>query len=135
MDLEIIKYPIAKSVKIAEDFPGLPELTNINYDLWFLQITIWFENKKPPIYVRFDDVRGFRVLDEGDLCEFWSDDRPSGWLWEIEKGGWFDLESIRAGFLSNAQSKGELKEYLIVGINDCISVITGVEPEIIRPEY
>jgi hypothetical protein len=28
-----------------------------------------------------------------------------------------------------------LKEYLIVGINDCVSVITGVEPEIIRPEY
>jgi len=135
IDLENLKHPVAKSVNIAKDFPGFPEITNITYDLWYLQITIWFGNQKPPIYVRFDDVRGFRVLDEGDLCEFWSDCRPSGWLWEIEKGGWFDLESIRPGFLSGAQSKGLIKEYLITGINDCISVITGAEPEIFKPEY
>ena len=100
MNLKNIQNPKRRSVSIAEDSSGLPEITNVSYDLWYLQITLWFENKKPPIYVRFDGIRGFRLLDEGDLLEFWSDDRPAGWLWEIEKGGWFDLEKFREGFLS-----------------------------------
>ena len=130
-----MQHPIAKSLSIAEDFPGLPEITNVSYDLWFLQITLWFENKKPPIYVRFDGIRGFRLLDEGDLLEFWSDNRPVGWLWEIEKGGWFDLETFRKGFLSSRTEKNKIKEYLILGINDCLSVFAYDKPEIFKPEY
>ena len=135
MSLENIRHPKAESVSIAEGFPGVPEITNVSYDLWYLQITLWFENKKPPLYVRFDGIRGFRLLDEGDLLEFWSDSRPSGWLWKIEKGGWFDLEKLREGFISAKTERNEIKEYLIGGINDCISVLAYDEPVILKPEY
>lgn len=129
------QLPLAKSVSMAEAFPGLPEITFVSYDLWYLQITLWFDNQKPPIYVRFESVRGFRLLDEGDLLEFWSADRPAGWLWEIGKGGWFALENKRSGFLSGKSETNEVREYLVLGINDCLSVLAYDEPEILKPEY
>lgn len=135
MNLEIIKNPIAKSLSVGDEFPGIPEITNVSYDLWYLQIALWFNNKKPPIYVRFDGILGFRLLDEGDLLEFWSDNRPEGWLWQIEKGGWLDLETFREGFLSGKTEKDKIKEYLILGINDCLSVMAYDKPEIFKPEY
>jgi hypothetical protein len=68
-------------------------------------------------------------LDEGDLLEFWSPEaRATGWLWEIKSGGWFDLESTRNGFASSHQKK--ISEYLVLGANECISVLSFSEPEI-----
>jgi hypothetical protein len=108
MNFEIIKNPVAKSLIVSDEFPGIPEITNVSYDLWCLQIKLWFKNQKPPIYVRFDGILGFRLLDEGDLLESWSGNRPQGWLWEIEKGGWLDLERFREGFLSGRPDRNKI---------------------------
>ena len=49
-----------------------PEIFNINYDLWTLKITLGFNDIDRPIYAIFKNVIGFRVLDEGNLLEFWT---------------------------------------------------------------
>ncbi|MBC5833932.1 hypothetical protein L1S34_14455 [Flavobacterium sp. K77] len=111
-----------------------PEIYNVTYDLWTLKITLGFDDIKSPIYVIFKNVVGFRVLDEGNLLEFWDKDvRVPGWIWRVESGGWFELEKLRAGFL--AQHHGDShNEYLISGINDCLSVIAESEPIIMKAE-
>ena len=67
MDIEKINNPIVKTVSEAEAFKDIPEVTDIIYDLWLLRITLKFPNIDHLVYVTFDGVRGFRVLDEGDL--------------------------------------------------------------------
>lgn len=116
-------------------FPGAnpefeaPEILSIHYDLWLLRISLNFENRSTPVYVNFPRIAGFRVLDEGDLLEFWNPDaRANGWLWEIKSGGWFDLESTRSGFVSSHQDK--IIEYFVRGENECVSVLSFSEPEI-----
>jgi hypothetical protein len=85
--------------------------------------------------VIFKNVVGFRVLDERDLCEFWNTySEPVGWLYEVEEGGWLELESTRKLFNSPAFFRG-LKEYFIVD-DKCVSVLSVEPPEVqeIEPE-
>ena len=73
---------------------------------------------------------GFRVLDERDLCEFWNDYHTgNGWLYEVENGGWRELESSRAEFLAPHMFPA-LCEYLVV-CDQCVSVLVVESPEII----
>ena len=133
MDIASIQKPVASSLDEAEMFAGIPEVTDITYDLWLLRITLHFENIDHPVYVVFDKVRGFRVLDEGDLLEFWKPDvGAKGWLWRVEKGGWFALESLREGFVSG--SIKDYKEFLVLGQNECVSVIAYDIPKIEAPK-
>lgn len=127
-----LKKPVAESVNDSLAIEDLPEIVNINYDLWYLSITLEFANQDSPVYVRAEEVIGFRVLDEGNLLEFWSpEDRPDGWMWKIKSGGWFELESTRKGFISGYDK--EYSEYLILGVDDCINIITDIQPNIIVP--
>ncbi len=133
MNVEALRNPEVSSLADAEAFTGIPEITDVTYDLWLLRITLRFENIDHPVYVIFDGVRGFRVLDEGDLLEFWKPDvRGKGWLCRVDKGGWFDLESLREGFVSGVT--GGYKEFLVVGENECVSVIARDNPNIERPK-
>jgi hypothetical protein len=80
-------------------------------------------------HVVFRNVVGFRVLDERDLCEFWPDySEPHGWLWEVESGGWVDLERHRPLFNSH-EFCAPLREFLICD-NKCISILCAHPPEI-----
>jgi hypothetical protein len=77
----------------------------------------------------FEGPLGFRVLDERDMLEFWNDySDPNGWLWEVESGGWLDLESTRSGFIDR-ELIPELREYLVVG-DMCVSVICTRPPKL-----
>lgn len=80
--------------------------------------------------VSFDDTTGFRVLDERDLMEYWPVcSTPNGWLFDIKEGGWLDQERLRIG--NNMLSiYPDVKEYLITGINECVSVFSTVNPEL-----
>ena len=55
------------------------------------------------MYLEFRFPRGFRVLDEGDLLEFWGTEfwksglAQGSFLFEVLRGGWFDLEAQRSG--------------------------------------
>ena len=116
----------------ALKYKGLPEVFRVDYDLWELRISLSFENNNEPIYVVFDSSRGYRVLDEVDLLEFWKpESRAEGWLWKVLKGGWFELESTRGGFVSGVTDGYE--EYLILGENECVSVISSSPPVIYSP--
>lgn len=118
----------AETYKQAPTYKGTPDVSRIDYD-GKLSILLDFGNSENPIYVVFDSPRGYRVLDEGDLLEFWEpDSRADGWLWKIIKGGWLDLESTRSGFVSGLI--GEYDEYLILGQNECVSVISNAPPVI-----
>ncbi|WP_286339590.1 hypothetical protein [Ferrimonas sp. YFM] len=72
--------------------------------------------------VHFDTIYGFRVLDEGDLCEFWTEcNLLKGWCFKVLCGGWNDLEKSRDHFVSGKLY--EPVEFLIVGLNECVSVL------------
>ncbi|HTQ99940.1 MAG TPA: hypothetical protein VMH83_08115 [Candidatus Acidoferrum sp.] len=110
----------AKTIKLALP-PEVPEIVHVDYDLWVLRLTLRFASMKEPFYLQFFNTRGFRVLDEGDLLEFWKpENRLAGVAWEIESGGWLDLEKTRSGFLSALHPA---REFLVVGANECVSVI------------
>lgn len=78
-------------------------------------------------HVVFRDLTGFRVLDEGDLIEFWNTySEPNGWLWEVVRGGWHDLERSRPCYWRDDGTR----EYLLVD-DKCVSVLCADPPEII----
>ena len=106
---------------------GIPEVTDISYDLHALRITLTFGDREGLVYAIFRESRGFRVLDEGDLIEFWNPQtRPDGWLWRISAGGWLDLERTRSSFITGLGD--QYMEFLVLGVNDCVSVIASAEP-------
>jgi hypothetical protein len=76
---------------------------------------------------KFDEVVGFRALDERDLLEFWSVcSGDKDWLFQVLEDGWFDFETIRSGFL---REKGlGISEYFVTSQNSCISVLSGGMP-------
>ena len=81
------------------------------------------------VVVSFNDPIGFRILDEGDLLEFWpacASPHGSG-LFEIHDGGWLHQESMRKGFLS-ATVWPALREFLVTGADDCASVLSVNDP-------
>ena len=83
------------------------------------------------IKVLFTSTFGFRVLDEGDLSEFWSQgDLTFGWCYEVTKDGWCTLEKTREHFISGEMD--DLREFLIIGINECVSVLSLKPPKIIE---
>lgn len=106
-----------------------PEIENISYDIFTLRITLNFPGIEGRTYVEFEHVVGFRLLDEGDLLEFWNQEsRSLDWIWIVEEGGWLGLEQVRSGFTSGHNFDGN--EYLITGINECLSVLSTGQPKI-----
>jgi len=69
----------------------------------------------------FEDVLGFRVLDERELCEFWNTySTPSGWLYEVLEGGFLELERTRAKF--DVMEIPGLREFMIMDYA-CVNVL------------
>jgi hypothetical protein len=80
--------------------------------------------------VTFTQTYGFRVLGELDLTEFWSQcSLHDGWLFEVTANGWKALELSRPTFFSGLQSW--VREYLVVGRDECVSVLTKEEPTVV----
>lgn len=121
----------AKTFKYEPFINGNNEICNINYDMQILNINIKFFDPELFVTVIFDGVDGYRVLDEGDLLEYWTPSiRPNGWIWEIEEGGWRELESQRVGFLH--MGRDWTREYFILGDNECINVLSVTPPKIVQ---
>ena len=80
--------------------------------------------------VLFTQTYGFRVLDELDMTEFWSQcSLRDGWFFEVTANGWKALELSRPTFFSGRQSW--VREYLVVGRNECVSVLTKEDPTLV----
>lgn len=120
-----------KSIQFQTDFNslGLPEMVRINYDLEKLTIHLNFEESGKNLIVNFSNPRGFRIMNESDLGEFWNQlERPLGWLWIIEKRGWKELEADRGW--NTLSYDTDLVEYFVVGIEDCASILSKYPPKI-----
>jgi hypothetical protein len=79
--------------------------------------------------VLFHSLIGFRVLDEGDLTEFWSHcSLNTGWLFEVHDGGWKELELHREHFVSALLY--EVREFLVIGFDSCVNIMSREAPEV-----
>jgi len=129
-----IEYPITEELNISKKYNGIPELVDLNFDLWILRVKLEFPDLQNPVYLSFKNVESFRVLDEGSLMEFWTNkERSKGWLWKVKKGGWHDQEKNRRGFELSKELLKDYDEYMVVGIGICLNLIGGTEPIITEP--
>ena len=126
-------------VSVPEELLGVPEITHVSFDTRRLEIQVMACHAAEPEYLAagyclFAACAGFRVLEEGDLLEFWAlEPRPSGWLWHIQSGGWLAQEKQREGFFSSRPSGPNWpspQEFLVVGQEYCVSVLAHREPTI-----
>lgn len=119
MECSAIEPPLSASETV--------EVININFDIETLIVTVRIDADKYDVV--FAAPSGYRVLDEGDLLEFWpSCSSFNGWLHQIKTGGWLDQEKQRAGFLSSGNSK--LTEYFVIGCNYCVNVLAWEPPDV-----
>lgn len=123
-----MKPPRCKVVSASTRY-RLAVLRNLNYDGESLTLDLQADGSVL-IQVTFRRAVGFRALDERDLCEFWPEyPESAGWMFEVEEGGWRELESKRSWFNSPAVIPG-LREYFVTDENKCISVLADEPPEI-----
>ena len=119
----------AEAIESGHTFRSRVFLSEVNYDTRRLVVTVTSPEEDKAVSATFPEVIGFRVLDEGDLLEFWPTcAADNGWLFAIHEGGWFDQELARGGFLHDKQTG--LTEYFIASQNDCISVLAGEAPRV-----
>ena len=75
--------------------------------------------------VSFRETVGFRVMDERDLREYWPTySEPTGWLYDVEEGGWMELELKRSLFNPPEVIPG-IKEWLFVD-EQCVNVFRSI---------
>ncbi|WP_325892446.1 hypothetical protein [Grimontia sp. NTOU-MAR1] len=131
---------MSNSIKLSPrnvpDPLSVPSLSSVTWDGCKLEarvdISLDTASEMKPVYIIFFWVEGFRMLDEFNLNEFWDKKKKiSSWLCEVESGGWLDHEKSRSGFLSREDN---LKEYLIIGQEECLSVFSNTDPVIIEPD-
>lgn len=86
--------------------------------------------------VEFEVDAGLRILEELDLAGMWlGTDRSvlrASWLFEVEAGGWFDLESTRDDFYKKHEAP--IREFLIAGYQECVSVFSSSAPKVVELE-
>jgi hypothetical protein len=87
--------------------------------------------------VTFEHVAGLRLLDELDLASVWMDvekaDLRSTWLFRVDEGGWYELESTRSDFYTQHESPRPV-EFLVAGYRECVSILSLAEPVVHEPE-
>lgn len=104
-------------------------ISSVSYDTEKLVVTLKSSGEGAVVSAIFSEVIGFRVLDEGDLLEFWPTCAADhGWLFVVHENGWWDQEMTRKGFIHDRRSG--LTEYFIASQNDCISVLAGEPPRV-----
>jgi hypothetical protein len=118
----------AKALPVNYRYPHGTEVLRIEYSLGNLAVHVVGLENEPSVTVNFEGVVGFRVLDERDFMEYWPVcSTPQGWLFEIATGGWLAQENERQGSCVTAMYS-DIKEYLVTGEDDCISVLARQEP-------
>jgi hypothetical protein len=111
--------------------PGIPLgkgpfIKRLSYDLETLLISVNPDTEGSLIEVTFEQPRGFRCLDEGDMLNYWTERIVlDNWFFEVLEGGWMDHEATRDGFISKTFG---YREFLICGIDDCVSVLSKAPP-------
>lgn len=119
----------AEAIETVCKFQSAVNISDVRFEWGRLSITLISGEDKKVAIVRFPWVVGFRLLDEGDLLEFWPPcSAENGWLFLIKKNGWFDLEISRRGF-TREKDQG-VSEYFVASQNSCLSILSGDLPEV-----
>ena len=120
----------ATALQMEYSFRQPVDISQVRFEWEELVVTLMSTGDRKAAVVRFAEVSGFRMLDEGDLLEFWpACSKEKGWLFAIDENGWLDFELSRAGFL---QDKGQGSvEYFIASQNRCVSVISSAAPNVV----
>lgn len=125
-----MQTPEVEPIENIYKFQSRVNILNVQAKLYELTVTLASGGDKTIAEVRFRGVLGFRLLDEGNLLEFWPTcSADNGWLFLIKKNGWFDLESTRSGFLLTREYG--LSEYFVASMNSCLNVLAE-EPPIVE---
>ena len=125
---------VAVQVPTNASFPSGSEVVRIQYELGRLEIHVRAMRDKHEATVSFACVEAFRVMDERDLMDFWPTcSTPNGWLFEVATGGWLSQEAERPGSLVAHTIQG-VREFLITGEDDCVSVLSVELPVVIIKE-
>ncbi|UOQ74501.1 hypothetical protein [Hymenobacter cellulosilyticus] len=110
-----------------------PVVAGLDYRIRPHQLVIYYHSnggKDIDYDIIFEQPRGFKCLDEGDMVTYWESRLlVDNWLFEILGGGWLDREDAQGGFSSKALG---FREFLITGVDDCISVLSNEEPIIVK---
>jgi hypothetical protein len=115
-------------------FPSDADLDSVYFDRNGLVVTIASVSTRQTWNIQFKDALGHRVMDEGDLLEFWPIcSRPNGVIFEIKAGGWLEQESVREGFLLK-DNLPNLREFIVTGENACVNVLANHPPVIATGE-
>lgn len=97
-----------------------------------LVITGFVPGNKESMFMEvfFPDIRGVRILDEGDLIRFWETEQFKGGhsVYQIQAGGW--LSENVSGVLSVTESVGGYFEFLVATNDYCASIIASEKPAI-----
>lgn len=104
------------------------EIVSLTHTLDGLKIRV--ESGDMTAEVNFATTWGYRVMDELDLTEFWSQcSMKTGWFFEVTSGGWKAFEQHRAHYVSGHLYE-DMREFLLLSMNFCVSVLSTDEPEI-----
>lgn len=107
------------------------ELAAVSYDQWILSVAVRKYNDQETVvgmsHVVFEAVEGFRVLSEGAMLMFpWTKlDNGRSFVHRVSDGGWYSNE-VGAGNMHLPESASE---YVIVTIDECVSVIAYKDPK------
>jgi len=97
-----------------------------------LVVTGFIPDSQESMYMEifFPDIRGVRVLDEGDLIKFWETEqfKEPHCVYQIQEGGW--LSENMSGILSVTASVGDYLEFLVATNDYCASIIASEKPMI-----
>ncbi|WP_372870323.1 hypothetical protein [Shewanella sp.] len=119
-----------RGVALAVDRLGEDvRLLSMEYTKGLLRLSLDIEGNACTL--SFDKVLGVRMLDEGDLMEFWAEfSLSNGWIFQLSEGGWLELESQRSGFM--ASNHLAPREFLVVTRHECVSILcTQNQPDIV----
>jgi len=116
----------AEVLDIGYKIGSNPVILGVHYDLASLVIPYDTDFDGIELDIIFDNPRGFRCLDEGDLLNYWENDfLVKNWMFEIKSGGWMDQESQGGGFLSKELG---FKEFMICGVDYCVNILSSSQP-------
>ena len=131
--MKITVEPKSKSY-MGKVFTGIGELSLGASGLRIVVTAIdEISKKRTLIEILFEEIRGFRVLDEGDLIPYWQSKvfEPGYYLFEIMSGGWLEQEKQFPGMLAITEAVGDSREWFICTEYNCVNVLS-VNPPLIR---
>ena len=121
---------VARSIAEPDTKTLQIEVLAIEARLGTLRIEVCELGGSRRLEVRFAATEAFRVMHERDLGDYWPTcSTPNGWIFEVTAGGWLSQEFERPDSLV-AKIHSELQEFLIAGVEDCVSILSLAAPEV-----